>query len=149
MKNISIKTFLFFGIFFVGFLFLLTRCQKNNIAKKANENYIEKAKAWFDAHPKINQFAVLSFSEKPNWDKAFYHKRGDKVAVEIPVKLKKGMAVMIHDTVNQNVINRIVFVIDKENTVKSFYELIKPENEHIETPQEINYFNVPNNFRVQ
>ncbi len=88
MKNKVIKTSVFLGVFLVGLLLLLTRCQKNNVNRRANENYIEKAKTWFDANPQLNKFVILKFTGELNWKNAFYHSRHDQTVVELPLKLK-------------------------------------------------------------
>ncbi len=109
MKNNVLKTSAFLGVFLVGLLLLLTRCQKNNVDIGANENYIKKAKTWFDANPQLNKFAILKFTGKLNWGNAFYHSKHGQTAVELPLKLKKGIAISNNDTAASKTINRLIF----------------------------------------
>lgn len=96
MKRTVIRTSFFLGVFIVGVLILLTHCQKNeNMTTKGNAqtNYIGKVKTWFDANPQLNKFVILKFTGEVNWNNAFYHSRDGQTAVELPLKLKKGIAI--------------------------------------------------------
>ena len=146
MKNKIIKTSVFLGVFLVGLLLLLTRCQKNNVDRRANENYIEKAKTWFDANPQLNKFVILKFTGELNWKNAFYHSRHGQTVVELPLKLKKGIAISNNDTAATKTINRLVFLINNKQQISSYYEIIATNEDINKLSKKINYFSIPKNF---
>jgi len=123
--------------------FLLINCQKtknNTLAK----NYIEKAKTWFENNPQLNDFTLLDYSQKLNWDSAFYHEKDGKVAVEIPVKLKKDVKVATKKAIIKHALYRLVILIDK-NQYQSFQVIVSADG--IDSLSgKINYFNLPRDF---
>jgi len=133
----------------MGILILLTNCQKNGqmaTKESTQTNYIEKVKTWFDAHPQLNKFAILDFSEKFDWNNAFYHVKDGQIAVELPLKLKKGIAISNNDTAVTKTIIRLIFLIDNKQKIRSFLEMINTNEDMVKLSGKINYFSIPENF---
>lgn len=149
MKRTVIRTSFFLGVFIAAVLILLTHCQKNeNMATKGNAqtNYIEKVKTWFDANPQLNKFVILKFTGEVNWNNAFYHSRDGQTAVELPLKLKKGITISNNDMAATKTINRLVFLINNKQQIRSFHEMITTNEDINKLSKKINYFSIPRNF---
>ncbi len=149
MKNSITRSLLLFGVFFLGVFVLLTQCQKKEQVSRLENNRtnnIKKVKTWFASHPDLNRFVILDYIDKLNWDKIYYQEKEGKIAIEIPLKLKKGMAIAVHDTVGKvlKTMNRLVFVISK-GEIQSYYELIVPKNASF-SHESFRFFDVPNDF---
>ena len=145
----TIISILLFGVFILGVLILLTHCQKyKNITTKDNTqtNYIEKVKTWFDANPQLNKFIILKFTGEVNWNNAFYHSKDGQTAVELPLKLKKGIAISNNDTAATKTINRLVFIINNKQQIRPFHEMITTNEDINKLSKKINYFSIPKNF---
>ncbi len=149
MKNSITRSLLLFGVFFLGVFVLLTQCQKKEQVSRLENNRtnnIKKVKTWFASHPDLNKFVILDYIDKLNWDKIYYQEKEGKIAIEIPLKLKKGMAIAVHDTVGKvlKTMNRLAFVISK-GEIQSYYELIVPKNASF-SHESFRFFDVPNDF---
>jgi len=149
MKRTILRSIFLLGATFMGILILLTNCQKKGqirTKEDAQTNYIEKVKTWFDANPQLNKFVILKFTGEVNWNNAFYHSRDGQTAVELPLKLKKGIAISSNDTSVTKTINRLAFLINDKQQIRSFHEMITTNEDVNKLSKKINYFSIPGNF---
>ncbi len=147
MKRTILRSIFLLGATFMGILILLTNCQKKGqitTKEDAQTNYIEKVKTWFDANPQLNKFVILKFTGEVNWNNAFYHSRDGQTAVELPLKLKKGIAISSNDTSVTKTINRLVFLINDKQQIRSFHEMITTNEDINKLSKKMNYFSIPN-----
>ncbi|VAW28019.1 hypothetical protein MNBD_BACTEROID07-390 [hydrothermal vent metagenome] len=88
----------------------------------------------------------MKFTGELNWNNAFYHSRHSQTVVELPLKLKKGIAISNNDTAATKTINRLVFSINNKQQISSYHEMIATNEDINKLSKKINYFSIPKNF---
>lgn len=110
-------------------------------------NQIESAKTWFENNPILNNFILLEFVAKIDWEKAQSFEDSTNIAIEVPIVLKQNISL----TADQSTVstNRLLFIKGENNIYTSYIINISSSKNNLELINnltKLNYFNIPNDF---
>ena len=141
MKNIYL--FLVFSA-----IFLLFSCSKEEVQTTSSKTQsIDNAKNWFENNPEQNNFSLLEFSDKIDWQKAKSFDYADDTIIEVPIVLKQN--IFLTSDKSKASTNRLLFIKTDNNEFISYIINIsssKNNFDFINDLTKINYCNIPVNF---
>ncbi|TDE06661.1 hypothetical protein [Flavobacterium hiemivividum] len=128
-------------------------CSNEDIETKAatsvvnQQNEVDSAKMWFEDNPLKNNFSLLEFADKIDWEKAQSLNSGNEIAVEVPIILKQHIFLTADNSTIS--VNRLLFIKTAKNEFTPYIINISSSKKDFDLIKEIakiNYFSIPNDF---
>lgn len=138
-----------FSLFLVlSTIFLLFSCSKEEVQTTSSQTQsIDNAKIWFENNPGQNNFSLLEFADKIDWQKAKSFDYADNIIVEVPIVLKQNMFLTADKSKVST--NRLLFIKTDNNKFISYIINISSSKNNLDFINDltkINYSNIPTDF---
>lgn len=141
MKNFSL--FLVFSS-----IFLLFSCSTEQVQTSSPQTQsIDNAKIWFENNPEQNNFSLLEFADKIDWQKAKSFDYADDIIIEVPIVLRQNISLTADKSKAST--NRLLFIKTDNNEYISYIINISSSKNNLDFINDltkINYCNIPTNF---
>ena len=136
--------------YFLGFstIFLLFSCSTEQVQTKSSQTQsVSNAKIWFENNPEQNNFNLLEFTDKIDWQKAKSFDNTDNTIIEVPIVLKQNISLTAYKSKAST--NRLLFIKTNNDEYISYIINISSSKNNLDFINDltkINYCNIPPNF---
>jgi len=139
MKQI-LKTLAILAVFMT-----LTNCVNENLDISNQDASVGNAKKWFELNKP--SLTVLDYTQTVDWSNAIVSSGDKGTIVEVPLILKANIAVRVGDDKSYKTSNRLLFIVDKQDTYKTYHVLITTNDVAFDNNnKDCNFYRLNTNF---